>query len=155
MGPSGGQNSFGQLIARHSQAQYIPECPSNTVKLWSGYSLLYLTYRNENSVQQDLGSAGSCLVRFSSMPFFQCDTDNSCSYTRKEPYDLSYWLSTSEPIPISKQPIEDIKIQQYISRCSVCDTSSNVIAVHSQNETLPNCPTNWNVLWTGYSFLMV
>ncbi len=29
-----------------------------------------------------------------------------------------------------------------------------VIALHSQNQTLPSCPAGWIDLWTGYSFIM-
>lgn len=40
-------------------------------------------------------------------------------------------------------------------RCSVCETTSNVIAVHSQTTLTPECPRDWESLWTGYSFVMV
>ncbi|MEQ2249921.1 Collagen alpha-5(IV) chain [Ilyodon furcidens] len=39
-------------------------------------------------------------------------------------------------------------------RCSVCEASANVIAVHSQTTELPNCPSSWTPLWEGYSFVM-
>lgn len=140
----------GLLITRHSQDQTIPECPANTVKLWEGYSLLYFS-GNEKSHQQDLGTAGSCLRHFSVMPFIRCDIGNVCNFAQNN--DLSYWLSTTLPIP--KTPMEGQNIRQYISRCSVCEAPANVIAVHSQSETIPNCPNNWVRLWDGYSFVMV
>ena len=40
-------------------------------------------------------------------------------------------------------------------RCVVCEVPSNVIAVHSQSVTVPNCPRGWTSLWIGYSFAMV
>lgn len=40
-------------------------------------------------------------------------------------------------------------------RCSVCETTSNVIAVHSQTTLTPECPKDWESLWSGYSFVMV
>lgn len=40
-------------------------------------------------------------------------------------------------------------------RCSVCETTSNVIAVHSQTTVTPECPRGWDSLWSGYSFVMV
>lgn len=40
-------------------------------------------------------------------------------------------------------------------RCSVCEITSNVIAVHSQTTLTPQCPQGWESLWTGYSFIMV
>lgn len=30
---------------------------------------------------------------------------------------------------------------------------STVMAVHSQTASIPDCPTDWNSLWTGYSFV--
>jgi len=137
------------LITRHSQEQIPPECPPNTIKLWDGYSLLYFS-GNEKSHQQDLGSAGSCLKFFSVMPFIRCDINNVCNFAQNN--DLSYWLSTTLPIP--KAPMVGQDIKQYISRCSVCEAPSNVIAVHSQTENIPNCPANWVRLWDGYSFVM-
>lgn len=139
----------GLLITRHSQDQTVPECPSNTVKLWEGYSLLYFS-GNEKSHQQDLGTAGSCLKHFSVMPFIRCDIGNVCNFAQNN--DLSYWLSTTLPIP--KMPMQGQDIRQYISRCSVCEAPANVIALHSQSETIPNCPKNWIRLWEGYSFVM-
>lgn len=41
------------------------------------------------------------------------------------------------------------------NRCSVCETTTNVIAVHSQSQSIPECPGGWEELWIGYSFLMV
>ena len=40
-------------------------------------------------------------------------------------------------------------------RCIVCEAPSNVLAVHSQSDTVPSCPTGWENLWIGWSFLMV
>lgn len=40
-------------------------------------------------------------------------------------------------------------------RCSVCEASANVIAVHSQTTQIPQCPKKWTSLWQGYSFVMV
>jgi collagen type IV alpha len=146
-------NSFsrtGLLITRHSQESREPECPQNTVKLWDGYSLLYFS-GNEKSHQQDLGTAGSCLRRFSVMPFIRCDIGNVCNFAQNN--DLSYWLSTNLPIP--KSPMEGENIRDYISKCAVCEAPANVIAVHSQSENIPTCPNGWSRLWDGYSFVMV
>jgi collagen type IV alpha len=159
-GPRGLQGDVGQpgtvfsraglLITRHSQGEAEPECPPNTVKLWGGYSLLYFS-GNEKSHQQDLGTAGSCLKRFSVMPFIRCDIGNICNFAQNN--DLSYWLSTNAPIP--KMPIQGVDIQKYVSRCSVCEAPANVIAIHSQSDSTPSCPNGWSRLWDGYSFVMV
>ena len=42
-----------------------------------------------------------------------------------------------------------------VGRCVVCEVESNVIAVHSQDLNIPDCPPNWDSLWIGYSFVMV
>jgi len=105
---------------------------------------------NERAHGQDLGYAGSCLKRFSTMPFVFCNFNNVCNYASRN--DKSYWLSTTAPIPM--MPVSESSIRQYISRCVVCEVPSNVIAVHSQSVTVPNCPRGWTSLWIGYSFAM-
>jgi collagen type IV alpha len=140
----------GLLITRHSQTDTVPSCPPNTAPLWSGYSILYFT-GNERAHEQDLGNAGSCLQRFSVMPFIRCELGNVCNFAQNN--DLSYWLSTHLPIPNEPKTGNDIK--PYISRCTVCEAPANVISVHSQSETQPVCPNGWMRLWDGYSFVMV
>lgn len=98
-----------------------------------------------------LGLAGSCLPRFSTMPFLYCNPGDICYYASRN--DKSYWLSTTAPLPM--MPVEDGEIKPYISRCSVCEAPSVAIAVHSQDITIPQCPVGWRSLWIGYSFLMV
>jgi len=66
--------------------------------------------------------------------------------------DKSYWLATGEALPM--MPVNEGEIQPFISRCSVCEAPSNVLAVHSQSIQIPNCPTGWSSLWIGYSFAM-
>ncbi|MGH0122869.1 UNVERIFIED_CONTAM: hypothetical protein FKN15_023829, partial [Acipenser sinensis] len=96
------------------------------------------------------GLAGSCLPRFSTMPFIYCNINEVCYYASRN--DKSYWLSTSAPIPM--MPVSRNEIPQYISRCSVCEVPSLAVAVHSQDITIPPCPAGWRSLWIGYSFLM-
>jgi len=51
--------------------------------------------------------------------------------------------------------IRGADLEKYISRCSVCETDSPLLAVHSQDEQIPDCPANWNSLsWIGWSFVM-
>ena len=52
-------------------------------------------------------------------------------------------------------PVDTDAVEPHISRCSVCETPGPVIAVHSQDQTLPMCPAGWEGLWDGYSFIMV
>lgn len=140
----------GILLVRHSQTEIIPQCEPGHVKLWDGYSLLYID-GNEKAHNQDLGYAGSCVRKFSTMPFLFCDLNDVCNYASRN--DRSYWLSTNQPIPM--MPVENNEIARYISRCVVCEVPANVIAVHSQTLDIPNCPAGWNSLWIGYSFVMV
>ena len=58
------------------------------------------------------GMAGSCINRFSTMPFLFCDFNDVCNYASRN--DKSYWLSTNAPIPM--MPVADYAIREYISR---------------------------------------
>lgn len=87
------------------------------------------------------------------MPFMFCSITNVCDYANRE--DYSYWLSTTEPMPMSMAPIPAPEVGRYISRCSVCEAPTRAIAVHSQTMAIPQCPGGWEELWVGYSFLMV
>lgn len=145
-GPSR-SNSF--PLVKHSQTASTPRCPAGQTKLWEGFSLLGIE-GNEKSHNQDLGHAGSCLTRFSTMPFFSCDINNVCNYASMN--DKSYWLSTTQPMPM--MPVAAGEIEPYISRCVVCDAPTTVIAVHSQTTQIPDCPDGWKGLWIGYSFVM-
>lgn len=59
-----------------------------------------------------LGFAGSCIRKFSTMPFLFCDFNDVCNYASRN--DKSYWLSTNEHIPM--MPAEENEIEKYISR---------------------------------------
>jgi len=140
----------GNMLVRHSQSSSIPLCSDDEIKLWDGYSLLYIE-GNEKSHHQDLGMPGSCVTRFNTMPFMFCDFNNVCNYASRN--DKSYWLSTTAPIPM--MPVDNSAIREYISRCAVCESQTNVIAVHSQDINIPRCPSGWEGMgWIGYSFAM-
>ncbi|KAJ4919730.1 hypothetical protein JOQ06_024426, partial [Pogonophryne albipinna] len=148
----GGPSYFDSfLIAKHSQNTSIPDCPYGTTFIYSGYSFLFIN-GNERAHGQDLGTTGSCLPRFSTMPFLFCDTESTCRYASRN--DYSYWLSTDAALPANMVSITGDRLASYISRCSVCESTSNVIAVHSQTILIPECPRDWESLWTGYSFVM-
>lgn len=148
-GMPGRSVSIGYLLVKHSQTEQEPMCPLGMNKLWSGYSLLYFEGQ-EKAHNQDLGLAGSCLARFSTMPFLYCNPGDVCYYASRN--DKSYWLSTTAPLPM--MPVAEDEIKPYISRCSVCEAPAVAIAVHSQDVTIPHCPAGWRSLWIGYSFLM-
>lgn len=60
------------------------------------------------------GTAGSCLRKFSTMPFLFCNINNVCNFASRN--DYSYWLSTPEPMPMSMAPIAGDNIRPFISR---------------------------------------
>ncbi|KAG8510683.1 Collagen alpha-5(IV) chain [Galemys pyrenaicus] len=151
-GPPGTSSvAHGFLITRHSQTTDAPQCPQGTVPIYEGFSLLYVQ-GNKRAHGQDLGTAGSCLRRFSTMPFMFCNINNVCNFASRN--DYSYWLSTPEPMPMSMEPLKGQSIQPFISRCAVCEAPAVVIAVHSQTIQIPHCPQGWDSLWIGYSFMM-
>lgn len=100
-----------------------------------------------------LGAPGSCLRRFNTMPYLTCNLNDVCEYAQRN--DYSYWLSTNEPMPAMMTPIPAQDMDKYVSRCSVCEAPTRVLAIHSQSLAVPECPTGWDELWRGFSFLMV
>lgn len=148
-GPPGQSYRNGFTIVIHSQEDSVPTCPSGTTLLWDGYSLLYIE-GNEKSHNQDLGSPGSCVQRFSTMPFLFCNINGVCNYASRN--DKSYWLASNKPVPM--MPVGESGIEPYISRCAVCESRAISMAVHSQTTTLPQCPTGWEQISIGYSFAM-
>lgn len=58
------------------------------------------------------GQPGSCLPRFSTIPFLYCSPNEVCYYASRN--DKSYWLSTTASIPM--MPVAESQIQPYISR---------------------------------------
>ena len=119
--------------------------------MWNGYSLLHI-FGNAHAQGQDLGQPGSCLRKFSTMPYLFCNLNNVCDYASRN--DYSYWLSSPEPMPMMMQPIRGQEIEKYVSKCTVCEAPTRVIAIHSQSMDVPDCPENWHELWIGYSFVM-
>lgn len=97
-----------------------------------------------------VGQAGSCLPVFSTMPFSYCNKA-ACHYSARN--DKSYWLSTTAAIPM--MPLFGHEIRSHISRCVVCETLMPAVAFHSQDSSIPQCPSGWRSLWTGFSFLLV
>lgn len=140
----------GILLVKHSQSSDLPRCDDGHAELWNGYSLLYVD-GNDYPANQDLGSPGSCVRRFSTLPALTCGVNNVCNYASRN--DRTFWLSTTAPIPM--MPVGEREMEKYISRCVVCEIPQNVITLHSQTTQVPDCPYGWEGLWQGYSFLMV
>lgn len=147
-----GQSATGEgyHMVVHSQSISIPDCPLNLTRLWTGYSLLYVQ-GHDTSHGQDLGASGSCMRRFTTMPYLFCNINEQCYYASRN--DYSYWLTTDLNIPM--MPISAPAVEPFISRCAVCEAPGPVVATHSQSTSIPDCPAGWQPIWNGYSFLMV
>ncbi|EDV21231.1 uncharacterized protein TRIADDRAFT_30529 [Trichoplax adhaerens] len=148
-GPSRSFADAGFLLTVHSQTDQIPDCPGNRTRLWIGYSFLSMTGKSKHS-GQDLSSAGSCLRAFSTDPFAYCNGNNLCH--RGGNSMVTYWLSTS--LTPAMMTLTGLNIRPYISRCTVCEAEANSIALHSQSQTPPSCPSGYELLWQGYSYWM-
>lgn len=128
---------------------FLPNFPKHeyTLMLWFEFKKHF----NANIVF--IGLPGSCLRKFSTMPFMPCNLNQECHVSSRN--DYSYWLSTSEQMTMSMAPVTGNAIRPYISRCVVCETPTQTMAVHSQTNQVPPCPQGWGGMWTGYSFLAV
>uniref|UniRef100_A0A1I8A8U3 Collagen IV NC1 domain-containing protein n=1 Tax=Steinernema glaseri TaxID=37863 RepID=A0A1I8A8U3_9BILA len=51
-------------------------------------------------------------------------------------------------------PVTGRAVEPYISRCVVCESPTPVLAVHSQDTAVPECPRGWHPVYPGYSFMM-
>ena len=74
-----------------------------------------------------VGSPGSCLQRFSTMPFMFCNINNRCTVASRS--DYSYWLSTPQPMTPQMNPVQGAQVRDYISRCSVCEAPAQVMQI--------------------------
>lgn len=59
------------------------------------------------------GTLGSCLQRFSTLPFLICETTGECKYAERN--DYSYWLSNVELLP-EKLSSDDEELKAKISQ---------------------------------------
>lgn len=82
-------------------------------------------HANGRATGQDLGTSGSCMRLFSTLPFIRCNINGECSEGLH--LDNSNWLSTPEPMNSMMTPVSQNQISDYISRCSVCESPGNVI----------------------------
>lgn len=128
-------NSNHFFLVRHSQSLNIPDCPTGTATLWTGYSLYSFTYDNDVIITQDLGTIDSCVQLINQAYFSYCSGTSDCNVI-----STALWLSSHNTS---------------ISRCSVCHVFSSPITLHSQSTIPPPCPSNWNSLWEGYSHIQV
>lgn len=71
-------------------------------------------YAKENNPCVCVGTVGSCMQRFSTMPFVVCNPDNTCRYASRN--DYSYWLSTDREKSSNNSMISGDLLEEYISR---------------------------------------
>jgi len=132
---------YGKIFAMHLQSNETPVCPVGTFKLWVGYSLVKAF---DGSGYIDLSDPGSCMRSFDPVPHVLC-RGRKCRL--KGNNWKSTWLWNRNP--------HNRKGDIMASRCSVCESAKTLLVVHSQNETLPDCPTGYTSqhFWSGYSFI--
>lgn len=84
-------------------------------KVEGGAGVDWCSYANrDGSLSLCLGTLGSCLPRFTTMPFLFCNTDSTCRYASRN--DYSYWLSTNEVVLSNMPLISGDLLRSYISR---------------------------------------
>lgn len=142
------------VLVRHSQTDVEPGCPNGWLEMYAGYSLVYFESQGYG-LAQDLGGVGSCMEKFQVMPFLQCASRNVCRHGQRT--DKSFWLTTNSQNDIKAMaPLKtEDDIIPYISKCTVCQGTQYVLARHSYTNEVPQCPSGWESLWSGYSYLMV
>ncbi|VEL36995.1 unnamed protein product [Protopolystoma xenopodis] len=103
-----GLGDAGHLFALHSQNEKAPECPPFTSPLYNGYSLVTLQ-GDGDSVTMDLGTPGSCLRKFSLMPYVSCfaEANGHCHANMRN--GRSYWLATLEHYMMQPRRVEYIE----------------------------------------------
>ncbi|KAI8482120.1 hypothetical protein Bbelb_401100 [Branchiostoma belcheri] len=79
------------VMAVHSQAPTIPDCPMGWMNVWTGYSFLMHTAAGEGSGQA-LHSPGSCLEKFRPAPFVEYHgAQGTCHFFANK---FSFWLAS-------------------------------------------------------------
>lgn len=178
-----------QQYTIHSQTNQAPSCSfdlnelarlnggqmpriekDSSIALWEGFSALYMDTSSGSGWGQPLSSSGSCLKNFEIQPVVECSTNPGCEVKFDE---SSMWMSTcpqegsgetiGEFLPYGETEYDVANpkpVTDYISRCSVCQSTYPWLAVHSFNDRVPECPKANNgkfeayTLWVGWSLIM-
>eukprot|EP00116_Pleurobrachia_bachei_P006963 sb/3467225/ len=129
---------YGNVFSMHIQSQSSPQCPIGTYELWDGYSLVKAF---DGSGYIDLSDPGSCMQQFDPVPNVLCK-GKKCKLNGKNWKSTWLWDRENES-------------QVMASRCCVCESAKTLLVVHSQNQTVPSCPTGYTSenFWAGYSFI--
>jgi len=139
---------YGKIFAMHLQSNETPVCPMGTFKLWDGYSLVKAF---DGSGFIDLSDPGSCMRSFDPVPHVLC-RGRKCRLRGNN--WKSTWLWNRKPLHRTRNP-HNRNGEIMASRCSVCESAKTLLVVHSQNETLPDCPMGYTSqhFWSGFSFI--
>ena len=86
--------------------------------------LIVVSFSSSFRPSSSTGSPGSCLRRFSTMPFMFCNINDRCTTASRS--DYSYWLSTPEPMTPMMDPVDGPMVRPFISRCAVCEVPTQV-----------------------------
>lgn len=156
-----------QIYAFHSQTNEHMTCPTGMSEIMRGFSFLYFDSSSGSGHGVGLTNPGSCLAKFSVQPIMECTTD-TCEVRGD---DSSLWmpvgnipddLTASEYYPQDELIVggagtaadQSEEVKKFLSRCTVCESPSTVMAVHSFAKAIPSCPDKWEELWVGYSVIM-
>lgn len=112
---NGNNRAHGQDLGKKTRSDLI--CIKDRVgqlKIAGTHFHPALTSQRCLSHTHSLGTLGSCLPRFTTMPFLFCNTDSTCRYASRN--DYSYWLSTDKVVLSNMPLISGDLLRGYISR---------------------------------------
>ena len=158
IGPRGDEGEKGErgeqgrahtnVFTVHSFSSSVPTCPEGARLLWAGYSLV--SNYNNRGFQQALDNPSSCSPRFSLLATLE-DLDGP------EAGDgSSSWYRGGQKIgePRGKGTRDLAKVRSAVARCGVCEIERSLLTVHSESTQVPECPSGWKSLWTGFTYMM-
>eukprot|EP00795_Rhopilema_esculentum_P016249 gene16249-7628_t len=117
-------------MAVHSQDTTYPDCPLGWSSLWTGYSFLMMTGSGGTGTGESLTSSGSCLEKFRSNPFIECNGKRgTCDFFSDK---FSFWLRTvNKQAMFQPAEVETLHgnkghdLTSRVSRCRVCTKGFN------------------------------
>jgi hypothetical protein len=150
-------------IALHSQTTTPPDCPGGWTKEREGYSIVGFRSPHQPDYLKfihDFSDAASCSPTVNFLPTAVCGYVSSgsnsieCQYTDNgasgEAEIITLNTALSSTVVNARTASE---MAPSLGRCSICSKKTNKpFVVHSYSTSVPSCPANASVMWTGYSF---
>ncbi|MED6243819.1 hypothetical protein ATANTOWER_027544, partial [Ataeniobius toweri] len=104
-------------VAMHDpSSKEPPGCPPNWTSLWTGYSFIMFSGGGDEGGGLSLMSPGSCLSRFRTQPFLECQGARGTCHFFANVY--SFWLTTFNN---TESTLTDSEQQrEHVARCRVC-----------------------------------